>query len=244
MKDIERTFLAMECAEALGLKPFSPILYHAAVKKSEIPAAVDGDVVVNLSENSLLTMGLVYNYGGTLTVIDASGDSYIMANNNVVKDELKKCGYHICGYGKSEPDFSENEVYASGERAEVRSKVTLSNELAAKVMRHEGLAASALSHSDKYAYDVFDSRIASVQEYNFNSTDLVAEQLGFESPITRKFMALTGYGCISLGNPNIYTETLKDFAEVIGTHPALNDERYYGPGEMYEHLSSKLNSKK
>lgn len=84
----DSAILAMRCAEALGIKPVSPVIYEFAVKTSEIPME-DSEYSRSFPESFLLSMGVVYSYGQTAKFIDQSGHTCIVPYNEVILEELK-----------------------------------------------------------------------------------------------------------------------------------------------------------
>lgn len=245
---LERTILAMECAEALGIKPISPVLYDYAVRQSDLPELRSDGMPTGYSETSLLSMGVAYSYGTTFSFIDVSGHTCILPYNDVVKNELEKCGYVVCEYGKGSPNFgysigmdgqvdenAEGYYEALKREEELRAKVTLPEELAQKVMKHEVLSTIPKYHD--YAYDVFANNLYRGHQYSRDEVEGVVETLGYESPVSRKIMALAGYACTSLSNITTTAEDLKTYIIHASNHPILNDSVYYGQGGMYDQLN-------
>ncbi|MBE6152660.1 MAG: hypothetical protein E7166_00335 [Firmicutes bacterium] len=251
-----RAILGLRCSEALDLQPIPPILYEYAVKASDIPVFYEDGYGKSFPESSLLSMGVVYSYGTTMTFIDASGHTYFIPCNDIFKSELEKCGYVICKYGKSSPDFSypmkregmtgytvdiiSPDYPAACKKEEAaRNKVTLPSELANKVAEFEF---SQIEMYDNYPYDVFNPELYRGHQFSHVEGEVILEALGFDNPVSRKFMALSGYACQSLSHLPVEVDNLEKFILYASKHPVLNDSYFKSDG-IYEQLTGQ-NSKK
>ena len=242
--DSERMLLARDCANALGLKEISPILKEYGLKISDLPYESmygDKDLQGIRKETSLLSIGVVYSYNGMLRFVDTIGHTYLMPNSPVVIEELKNCGYVICEYGKSSPDFipkNEEDIW-NLERMhfekEMREKATLPKELAEKVvsLEHIGLE----KHSD-FAYDVFHSNYYNAPDhYQMLTEDKIIAKLGPGNKITRIFMSLVGYRLESLSLTTKGATTPELFVLHADKHPIINDQLYYMSGGLYDEIT-------
>lgn len=236
--NVNRAILAMRCSEALGLKPIPQVLYEVIVRTSEIPRD-NKECSQSYAENSLLTMGLVYTYGSTAKFIDQSGHTCIIPYNDVVMEELRKCGYVICEYGKPAPKFDPN----GHEEFRYRKQATLPEYLAKKIARMENEQIEPVKeeyYNFNGAYDVFDEGLYTGHQFSHYVCEEVVKALGFESPVSRKFMAITGYGGPSLTELPESVDTLEEFVVYASMHPVLNTRNYFGENGLYDYLSKEF----
>ena len=231
----ERAVLANRCAEAIGLKPLSPLIYEYVVKASDLPLKPYGERdYVSYSESSLLSIGVVYSYGTTMTFIDGAGHTYFAPYNQVLKEELEKCGYVFCEYGKPSPKFRTYDDYSNGlDEHEVREQITLPFALANAVARLENIE---LETYHENAYDVFSNELYRGHQFGHYACEEIVKMLGFDNPVARKFMAVSGYGCMSLSHLPASVDNLEDFVTYASLHPILNDS-YFNEGGLYEQFS-------
>ena len=250
----ERAVLASRCAKALGLRPVSPLVYEYAVKASEMPNNLcDDGNCSSVSESSLLSMGVVYTFGGMMTFIDASGHTYFVPNHPAFRRELEECGYTICGRGKSSPDFGypmesdgliemrpdkfSPEYYEAAEREKkARDKATLPAELAEKVAKLEG---RNITGYGTYPYDVFaEGKFTRGFDIGNDRMRVIVGVLGYDSIVTRKIMAIFGTeGEEGLSHIPETVDGLEGFVECASHHPVLSDS-YFDEGGLYDQLSS------
>lgn len=245
--DLERTLLAMECAESLGIKALPPVLQNFMVKYSEIPRE-DG-VIQRYSEQSLLAMGVVQSYGSTFVFVDTAGNTCLLPYSEVIKQELEKCGYVICEYGSPTVDFGYQfdkngliDMWAPGyweateKEAKMRAQATLPPELAQKVMRQEQKN-NIQQYMDSYAYDVFDAKLYRGHQFGATEQESIVETLGYDNPVARRFMALTGWVCQSLSSSTRSATDIKSFLMFANSHTILNNSIYFGQGGIYEQIN-------
>lgn len=236
----QRTILARECAEALGLKEIPAALYTFAVNVSELPERTDVEDVISPSveESSLLSMGLVYSYNGTLTFINTDGHTMIMPDSDILKEELSKCGYLICEYGESKPRLQAKDKDSYEAHAELegyREKYTLPEDLVERVLKQENGTMGGKKHG-KYAYDVF-----STDYYRgglcagFYCSSAISK-LDLTSKSARKLIAIF-YGSPSLTHPGEGVRTLEDYLLHASQHDVLCDRRYYADNGLFETFS-------
>lgn len=247
---LERTFLAMECAEALGIKPIPQILYDFAVKTSELPKYDSKGRHIGISESSLLSMGVVYCYGSTFRFIDTSGHTCLLPYNAVIKKELEKCGYTVCAYGEKEPDFGYNRGMNGVNfddpgfndafllEMKTRDKCTLPERLAKRVKAHEQL--HTMEKYDKYEYDVFSHELYRGRSFSHTTVSEILLMLGYDDRVARRFMALNGYEGSIFPSVTTIEHDLKTFLVYASKHPILNDTLYYAPGGVRDQLSGKI----
>lgn len=241
----ERETLALECAEALGLKPIPEIMYKIGVKKSVLPLSIVNDVPIADKENSLLTMGFVYSYDTSLTFTDIHGHSYIMPNHPKVKKELENSGYCICEDEKNSPSLSGDYLEDSFFLTHLKSKYTLPKDLAQKVMVLEDLTdvKNIDESSSRHSYDVFNPRLYPMMKYTHHDVDIVIENIGLDDLTARKFMAITGYASSCLSSSYIANDIEEFVKYSYELNPILNDKEYFSANGMYNYLSNKSSGK-
>lgn len=235
----QRMILARECAEALGLKEIPAALYNFAINVSELPERTDmGDVVSpSIEESTLLSMGLVYSYHGTLTFINTDGHTMVMPNCDILKDELRKCGYLICEYGKSTPilgSADKDSFEYRRELADCRKKYTLPDHLVERVLKQENSV--MLEKHEEYPYDVFsdDYYRGGLCDGVYSKSALT--KLDLTSKSARKLMAIF-YGSPSLTHPGEGVRNLEDYLLHASQQDALCDRRYYSDDGLFEAFS-------
>ena len=252
-----RRILAEMCAKAIGIQELPVELQGLAVRVCDIPCEDLGEGNYRaLSENSLLSMGVVYRYGSTLNFIMPDGHTCILPNTEIVIAELEKCGYVVCDYGKNAPDFGYPNEYdhldgsfserweATTREKEARAKVTLPKELLKHisisepnvVQRAKFDRLDAIEFGDEFPYDVFSRTLYRGTDYG-TLPYFVTEVLGYDSVVARKFLALTSHG-LSLNFPYANVTDLKSYMEYISQNEFLNDELYYAQGGFYERVTS------
>lgn len=236
----DRILLAMECAEALKLKPISPIINEYAMRLSDLPRGMR-------NEASLLTMGVVYRLNGLYQFVDTAGHTCLLPANEIFKEELEQCGYVVCKEGTASPDFEYpmEEVDVSQFMArldaekredEARKKATLPLELAKKVVYQEPVGIVFESHP-QYGYDVFNYKYwdnnVLVPQFDVYRQQAVVEALGYENALARKFMSLMGSVGDSLTRVTRNATDLNSFILRASKHPIFDEETYFGPNGIY-----------
>ena len=244
----KRMILAQKAAQVLGLKPFSPLLYEVAVKKSDLPEKIvpSGAAAMRMQEQSLLSMGLVYRYGGSISVVDVTGHTYIMPDHPLILEELKRCGYCICKYGDRFPEDIPSELtkpYTDGRNPELmmalreyREKYTLPDFLVDEITSLEMGRGMSLETVGDYEYDVFSTNL--VAQTNYGSPGellIILQALGAESNETRKYLN----ACGSYGRRSEELDLISDLSLLITHYRSgviLNDELYYAENGMYSNF--------
>lgn len=255
--DERRKTLATQCADALGLKEIPQPLRYLAIQKSDLPLHVINETTANAaSENSLLSMGVVYPYGPTLNFIARDGHTCILPNNEIIRDELKKCGYIVCKEGSSSPVFgsdlvkdplSENYPSDNYRENELRKKATLPENLFKEVIAldQETLGASECEPHPLFPYDVFSEKLYKGEDYTHFQIFDVSSFLGYDDITTRKFLAFTdSYGNRPLSRPFSNVNSLESFLTYAKDNEILNDDIYFAPGSYYECFTASTKSKK
>lgn len=195
----QRDKFAQKCANELGITPVPEIVKELAVKYSDIPNIciknmyADPNVVPSLQERTLLGMKCVFVHDGLANFIDYDGHTYLIPANDVILNELEKCGYAVL-LSSSTLDgnvtIRQNETYKSVPKDEIRAQLTISPELCAEMEETESLNAAVhvrpynetleeelplprwakpqnIEGTDlikaTFAYDVFDNRIECFQ---------------------------------------------------------------------------------
>lgn len=238
----ERMLLAKECAEALNLKQISPILEEYGVKISDLPYEnMMGDTNLRniRKETSLLSMGVVYSYNGMLKFVDTVGHTYLMPYHPVIIEELEKCGYIICEYGKSSPNFNKGKAEEITDfdiellEKETKEKATLPLELAEKVSSQEQIQ---LEKDITLPYDVFNYKYYDAPEHYGFKEDEIIQRLGCGNQTARKFMALIGYRGTNLSSVTKNATSPELFVLYADKHPIINDDLYFAPNGLYNEL--------
>ncbi|MBE6138164.1 MAG: hypothetical protein E7173_00275 [Firmicutes bacterium] len=231
-----RAILAKECAAYLGLTEIPATLYEFGVNVSELPQDTNGEISASINESSLLSMGLVYSYNGTLTFINTNGHTMIMPDCEIIKEELRKCGYLICERGESVPEKINADEY-SIELDEFRKKYTLSAELAQKVYKQER-GTSPIRYDESFAYDVFSMDYYRGGILSCDQTVEIAKRFDLKSRTTRIILSFY-HGMPSLTHPGEGVRTLEDYLLHGMDHDALSDRKYYSENGLFK-IFSKL----
>ncbi|MBE6156720.1 MAG: hypothetical protein E7161_03130 [Firmicutes bacterium] len=233
--DLERVILAKKCAEALGLKEIPSILYEFGVNVSELPEDTKAKISGSIPESSLLSMGLVYKYNGTLTFINSNGHTMVVPSCNVIENLLKECGYLICDYGKSVPPMenSAQDSYSyKRELEKYRKKYTLPQELAEQIYRQENTAYSS-SFSDEYAYDVFDRKYYRGGLIGAEDSRAIAEVSDLRSKVIRILLSFHN-GTPDLSHNALNVLTIEDYLLYVKEHNILCDKIYYADNGLFK----------
>lgn len=240
----DRMLLAVECAEALGIKPLSPLVSEFKVKISDFPTLPPvGNVVgpTEYRESSLLSMGVVYSYGTNFTFIDESGHTCLLPYSEEVKKELERCGYVVCEYGEPSPNFGDS---VENER-QIRSKVTLPQKLVTKIVGMESIGSlepCVVGYGDnavEYPYDVFGSGLYRGVQFGFHEIEAILEEKGYDTETSRKFAAITGYAGASITTLTRNANDLREFFIRSSAHPIIA-----GTSAVYEDLVTIQNKEK
>lgn len=258
---VKRALLAEKCASELGIKPLPAVLYEYAINVSELPRIIAKSdryyrptSFESLEESSLLSMKMVYHYDGLITIIDTNGSTLLLPDVEVIREELKKCGYIICGLGSWYPEdinpmllpqycreIDSLESFDEEEKLkEIKKVCTLSNSLAKKVVSLEAFGSHVsdyiINSDNEFSYDIFDSSFYKGGQCSNAYSSEAIHYLDLSSKNSRKFLAnfYSNPSYVELGS---ISDSLESFVEQTCNNSVLNDEIYYSNGGLYSVLT-------
>lgn len=244
--DAERTVLAGEVANALGISEIPSKLMDLAIYTSELPEinGVDDyykDVYNSRPERSLLSMPLIYSCENTLSVVLPNGHTALFPNSDIIKKELVNCGYLLCKEDEITPIMETNDLSPLEYKQRLngyRERYTLSKELMEKIWFQEGDMRPE-PYSDAYgdyAYDIFDH----LEWYRDSMLgdgerdDIISSQ-DLTNPNVRKIIAIHTNGSLTRNVPTV--DTLDQYILTCVNRGALNDREYYSAGGQFKYFS-------